>query len=56
MFWTNTDNPWITYIGIYLQDTIFINDENKDKIDDLINFDKFFRFHQTMQQVQSFKK
>lgn len=48
--------PLIPYLGIYLQDFVFIEDGNPDYVDDLINFSKRILVRKILAQIATFQQ
>jgi son of sevenless-like protein len=53
----STSPPCAPYIGVYLQDMVFIEDGNQTWTDEgLLNFDKISIFGKVLQQIRTFQQ
>lgn len=50
------DPPCVPFLGVYLTDLVFIEDGNKDKLNDLINFDKRRKVALVIREIQQYQQ
>lgn len=48
--------PCLPYVGVYLQDLVFLEEGNTDKIGDLINYEKIRMHAKILKELQTFQK